>query len=267
MIAKDKKKHKILFFLIALFIFLIIGAVILTLRKHHQYDFIAPRKGEIVEAIYGLGKVKTHRRYEIKLGVMTNVKKVFVKEGQFVQINHPLIQFTDSKIFHAPFNGTVTRIDFHEPDVILPHVTVMTLEDLSDKFIEVSLEQEAALRVSTKQKAHVLFESLRGEKFEGVVDTIFPKNDEFLVHIKVQNLGRNILPGMTADVTIDVNHRQNALLIPLAGLSNGQVLLLRENSKKIKVPVVIGSIDGKWAEVVKGDIRENDRVLMKKEME
>ncbi len=32
-----------------------------------QGDYIAPRRGSISEAVYGLGKVKTHNRFEVKV--------------------------------------------------------------------------------------------------------------------------------------------------------------------------------------------------------
>src|SRR5690606_24266453 len=131
-----------------------------------QYTFVSPRQGEVVEAIYGLGKVKTHHKYEIKLGVMTNVQKVFVQEGELVQKGEPLIQFTDSPIFRAPFTGTVTRIEAEAPETVFPQTTILTLEDLDDKYIEVSLEQKDVLKVKKGQKAHVLFESIRGHTLE-----------------------------------------------------------------------------------------------------
>jgi multidrug efflux pump subunit AcrA (membrane-fusion protein) len=193
---------------------------------------------------------------------MTKVKKVFVREGQRVEKGFSLIQFDDTGIFKAPFAGTVTKLPFNAPDTILPHVSALTLQNLKEKYLEVSLEQEGALRVSKGQKAKVLFESVRGEKFDGEVIALFPKDDEFLAHIRVPGLGENVLPGMTADVSIIVGKHRDALLVPIGGLSNG-ILIVRRDGKKMKVPVKIGGIDGEWAEVLEGDIKMTDEILLK----
>ena len=101
------------------------------------------------------------------------------------------------------------------------------MEDLADKYIEVSLEQEGALRVKEGQQVKILFESLRGNVFKGKVQAIFPKNEEFITHIEVEGLGAEVLPGMTADVSITVSTHDDALLVPVSGVSNGVVLVKR----------------------------------------
>ncbi len=260
---KKNSHYKLWLFLGVAIVVLIIGSVI-TIKVKNGYEYISPRKGSIVEAIYGLGKVKSRRQYEVKIGVMSKVRKVYVQEGQKVTQGSALVAFDDSGIFKAPFDGTVTNIAYQPPQTVLPQTTVLSMEDLSDKYIEVSLEQEGALRVREGQKVKVLFESIRGNVFKGEVQAIFPKNDEFITHIEVEGLGSEVLPGMTADVSITVSTHENALLIPVSGVSNGIVLVKRENNKKEKVAVKIGSVDGAWAEVLEGDIRLSDKVVTKK---
>lgn len=242
--------------------FAILG-ILLTLWFFNkgQNDWINPKKGTITEAIYGLGKVQADQKFEVKVGVMTNVSKVFVKEGDKIEKNNPLIKFEDTKIFKAPFSGTVTAVYFNEAETVFPQTIALKLENLKDKYVEVSLEQEGALRVRKGQKANIIFESLRADKFEGKVLSIFPKNEEFLAHIEVDGLGEQILTGMTADVSITIGHHEDALLIPLSSLQNG-IVLIKRDGKKIKVPVKIGGIDGEWAEVLEGDIQLTDLLLI-----
>jgi len=244
-----------------LFSSIVLISVVAIWLKKGQYSYVNPRHGEIVEAIYGMGKVKTNKKYDVKVGVLTHVQQIFVKEGDQIKKGAPMIQFNDSGVFRAPFDGTVTRVTFNVFDSVPPQAAALTIEDLSDKYIEVSLEQEGALRVEKGQSAEVIFESVRGEKFTGVVDAIFPKDDEFLAHIKVDSLQENVLPGMTADVSIEVGKHEKALLVPVAGLSNGQ-LIVKRDGKKIKVQVTVGGVDGDWAEITDGNILESDEVLI-----
>lgn len=226
-------------------------------------QYVSPRYGPIVEAIYGLGKVKTDRVYEVKLGVPKTVETLYVREGDTVRKGAPLVRFEGGPRFNAPYGGTVTLIAFREAQSVFPQQTVVRLEDLSTTFIEVSLEQEGALRVQPGQPARVVFESLRGEQINGKVAAVFARNEEFLAHIRVP-LNDRVLPGMTADVAIETGRKDKALLVPLSAVSNGRVRIVHEGTRKT-VPLRIGGIDGNWAEVLEGDITPEDKVIVRKQ--
>ncbi|MBD3670544.1 MAG: efflux RND transporter periplasmic adaptor subunit [Gammaproteobacteria bacterium] len=217
----------------------------------------------MVEAIYGLGKVKTDNFYEIKLGVINTVQELYVREGDKVSQGDKLVRMESNTVFRAPFDGTVTLIAFRESQSVFPQQTILRLEDLTNKYIEVSLEQQGALRVQKGQPVRVVFESVRGNVLNGQVDSIFPRNDEFLVHVRVKGLGDNVLPGMTADVSIEVGHKENVLLVPLSGISSGRVRVRRDD-RTVVVPLKIGGVDGNWAEVVEGDIQAGDQIIVQR---
>jgi multidrug efflux pump subunit AcrA (membrane-fusion protein) len=222
--------HKILMVSFLVMIFLMSFLVVYSVKKN-QAEYIKPRMGEIVEAIYGLGKVKTDNFYEVKLGVPSTVVKVFVREGTFVKRGDLLVRLDDGVDFRAPFAGTITQVNVSDRQIVFPQQTILRLEDFSRKYIEVSLEQQGALRVKPGQSVKVIFESLRGDVQLGKVSTIFSRSDEFLAHIMVPTLSDNILPGMTADVAIEVGRKDKALLIPLMSVNNGRVSILRGKQK------------------------------------
>lgn len=233
-------------------------------RSRDEANFASIKRGDIVEAIYGLGKVKTRRRYEVKIGILANARKIFVDEGDKVKTGDPLIQFSESGLFKAPFEGIVTLVAVDEGETVVPQAPVIRIEDPVDKYIEVSLEQQGALRVREGQSVQIVFESLRGEKLHGRVVAVFAKNDEFLTHIEVEGgLPPNILPGMTADVAVTVGRHANATLIPVAAVNNGQVIVLRDGRKQ-KVSLSIGAVDGQMAQVLDGDLQDGDRIFVGK---
>lgn len=254
-------KKKIIFSVTILLALLIGGAIFFY--KSKDESFVAPKRSNVVDAIYGLGKVKTRRKYEVKVGAMSKIEKVFVEEGQKVSKGDDLIKFSDFRVIRAPYAGTVTNLNYREPENVFPNVAVLVVSDLSNRYVEVSLEQEGALQTKVGQVASVLFESIRDIKYQGEVESIFPKDDEFLVHIDVKELRANILPGMTADVTINVATHTDALLIPLEGVSQGKAIIQRDG-KEMKVDVSIGAVEGEWGQVIGGDIRSGDLVLANK---
>ena len=253
-----KKKYLILALVLGV-ITVVSSTFFISKRK---FDLLPVKQGDVSESIYGLGKVKSNHVYEVKIGFMTNVSKTFVKEGDEVSAGDKLISFSESSLFKAPFPGTITSMEVEQGEIALPQVVLLRLENLQDKYIEVSLEQEAALRVKKNQKATILFENLKTKKFEGSVKSLYPKQGEFLAHINVKDLPENTLPGMTADVVIEVGSKSNAILIPVRAISDGRVVRMR-NDKKEKVEVKLGYTDGVWAEILDGDIKKDDQLVVK----
>lgn len=249
-------------------IFSILLAVILTTafsifyyqKKHTLYSH--PKRGDVTEAIYGLGTVKSNKVFEVKIGVMSTIKNLYVEEGEKVKEGQKIIEFDGMALFRAPFSGTVTNVEFKEGEIALPQVVIVRIEDLDDKYVEVSLEQDAALRVRKGQHATVIFESLTGEELHGEVKRIYPKDGDFLTYIEVKNLKANILTGMSADVVINVGSKKDVLLIPIRAISNGFVLRRRDGNKE-KVKVKIGHSDGAWVELIEGDISLSDELVIK----
>lgn len=150
--------------------------------RNNKYEIVHPKKGDIIEAVYGLGKVKSNNRFEVILGVISTVKNRFVNEGDLVEKGAPLIELDDA-IFRAPFRGTVTYVSLYKGETAVPHIPILRLEDLNSCYIELSLEQQSMLRVKLGQPAKVSFESIRGKVLSGKVTAIFPREDEFLTRI------------------------------------------------------------------------------------
>ncbi|MDP7320586.1 MAG: efflux RND transporter periplasmic adaptor subunit [Bacteriovoracaceae bacterium] len=229
-------------------------------KKNIQY--LKVKKGDVQEAIYGLGKVRSRSTFDVKIGIMTNISKLYVKEGEKVKKNQKLISFSGASLFRAPFEGTITNIELKEGEVALPQISIMRLEDLEDKYIEVSLEQDAALRVRTGQTAKVIFESLKSIELKGKVQSLFPKKGEFIAHIEVKDIPENIMSGMTADIVVEVGKKKDVILIPLKAISEGRVVRMRADKKAV-IDVEIGYTDGVWAELVSGDITLDDELVIK----
>lgn len=241
----------------------VLSSIAIYSLSKKNVEYVSPRHGAIVEAVYGLGKVKTNHFYELKLGITKTVEELYVSEGSHIKKGDELVRMEGDTLFRAPFDGIVTLLAFHESQPVFPQQTILRLDDPSKKFIEVSLEQQGALRVKKGQPVQILFESIRGEKLNGVVRSLFSRNEEFLAHIHVEGLSENILPGMTADIAIEIERKQNSLLIPLSAINNGRVGIKRGDKQRV-VNLKIGGIDGNWAEVLEGDIQDDDLIIIPK---
>ncbi|PWU21003.1 MAG: secretion protein HlyD [Bdellovibrio sp.] len=249
----------------------IVGAAILAIllagsfyfRQNRNYDVVKPKRGDIVEAIYALGKVMSNQRYELKVGILLKIRNIYVHEGEFVKKGTRLIDFDPGTAFLAPFDGTVTLVAAYVGETAVPQSTVLRMEDLKDRYIELSIEQEGALRVRPGQAAKVSFESMRGQNLLGKVTALFPKENEFIARVEVMDLDQSVLPGMTADVTVEAGKIINVLMVPIRAISQGQILVERKGTRE-KIKVDVGRDDGLWAEIKGGDLNVDDNVLMPK---
>lgn len=222
------------------------------------------QRGSIVRAVYGIGTVTAKYNYQIKPGVTTTIRAQFVKEGDVVD-KGALLANIDGVIIRAPFAGTVTSLPYNVGENVFVQLPILTLVDLRDRYIVVSMEQQGALRVKKGQKVKLSFDSLRDETFDGIVNAVYSYQSNFLARIDVGALPVEILPGMTADVAIEIESKKDVLVIPVAAIEAGQNLWVKKgDSMPQRVSVKLGIVDKQFAEIISGDVSEGDRLLIRK---
>lgn len=253
-------KSKIFLFTIS---FLVLSSlVVFYLNKSFNVkEQISPKLGNVVESIYGLGTVTADNIFRVRTGISLSVHKLYVSEGDSVNKGDPLVQL-EGNIMRSPIAGTVTAVSYKNGELVTPQVAIVTVTNLAKLFLEVSLEQQSVLRVKKGQQVSVSFESLRSEKCEGTVSSIYPRDNQFIVRIELKSWPSGVLPGMTADVAIIVGKKTNVLLIPIRSIVAGQMTRVR-NRKKEVIPVKLGVTDGEWVEIVSDNLREDDFIIIR----
>ena len=232
-------------------------------RAESTSELRNPRVGTVVEAVYGLGTVVSPLTYQVKTLVGQIVSDVYVIEGDTVKKGEPIIRLDGSGNILAPFEGTVTSVSLKKGELLFASNPGVTLVNLKSLYLEVSLEQQAAMRVRKGQSAIITFESIRGERFQGKVQSVYPRETQFIVRISLESFPEGILPGMTSDVAIEVGRKENVLSIPFRAISGGQISIKRAG-KNLKEAVKIGVVDGEWAEVTSGNIHASDEIYVRK---
>ena len=224
------KAHKIIAVVVVVLVALAAVLVLRAVKSGGERLTEPLQKGSIVESVYGIGTVLPNRRFDLKLGVTSTIRRLLVQEGDQVKRGQPLVQL-DEVTFSAPFAGTVTSLPFKPGETVFASTTVLTLVDLRDRYLVVSLEQRAALRVRKDHKARISFDSMRGEAYDGAVESVYSNDNNFLVRIEVSTLPSQILPGMTADVAIAIAERRDVLLAPVAAIDAGKVYVKRGSGR------------------------------------
>lgn len=257
-----KNKKTIIISLVTLLI--VAGLVFFKKWKaDSQFEFVAITKGPIIESVYGLGTIKSKNIFELKLGVSTSVEKILVEEGETVKLRQPIVKLSSMPLKTSPLAGMVTLVNYHENEIVPANTPVLRIEDPNELTIEVKLEQQGALRVKKGDKARLSFESVKGEFYFAKINAIYSRNEEFIVSIIPEKLPQNIMPGMTCDVALIVDEKNEATLVPVKSVQAG-VITVKRNGKNKKIKVEIGAMDPKWAEIKGGELLPDDLIMVRK---
>lgn len=236
---------------------LVVVTIVASRRGGNTVDVGKVEKGSIIEAVYGLGTVTARQMYQMRLGFTATLLQVHVREGERVSKGAPLVLLDGVTLLRAPFAGTVTALPFKVGETVFPQVPILTLVDLADRYVIVQLEQEGALKVRSGQPAHLRIDSMKGQKFEGSVRSVYSHETQFLADIQIKDLPAAILPGMTLDVAIEISKKNDVLVAPAAALDKG-TLRVRRGGGARQVPVEVGLRDGDRVEIVSGDVQAGD---------
>lgn len=245
-----------------IFVFSLLTVFLIYSRFFKKQDLVRPKTGDIVESIYGLGTVSPDSVFRVRAGVSLTVRKLFVKEGDLIRVNDPLVQL-DESVMRSPIDGTVTAVSTKLGELITPQVAIVTVTNLNRLYLEVSLEQQSVLRIKKDQDVVISFESLREEKYQGKVFSIYPRDNQFIVRIELSDWPHGVLPGMTADVAILIGKKTNVLMIPLKSIVSGKVIRYRQGHKET-LPVQLGVVDSEWGEVLSNNLTADDELFIRK---
>jgi HlyD family secretion protein len=194
----------------------------------------------------------------------------------------------------APVDGVVVSRNVDVGQTVAASLAAPTLfliaQDLTKMQVDTNVSEADVGRVRVNQPATFTVDAYPGQAFSGRVTSIrkAPINVQNVITydavIGVENKDLKLFPGMTANVKILVNQRQNVLMVPNAALrfypasetssadagrraskgasSEKAVWILDANDKPQRVVITTGESDGRSTEVTGGALKEGDRVIV-----
>ena len=181
-----------------------------------------------------------------------------------------LLQF--AKIV-APFSGVVTK-RMVDPGAFIPAATsaqsaaLLTVMDFNTVRLQVAVPEGESSLIAKDQPVTLTVDGLPGRAFEGKVTRFSYALDEatktMLTEIELPNPKLELRPGMYATVKLGIERKEDALLVPAAGIlmekANASVFTIGDNKAK-KIPVKTGFNDGAKVEILSG-IESKDAVIL-----
>ncbi len=214
-------------------------------------------EGPAIEAIYAIGTVDPVRSFQAKAGVAAVIDQIPAREGSLLQKGDLIAVMSEGFSLRAPFPGVVTRVNYKIGESVFQGNVIAEIIDPSQLEVKVVLDQRAAVRVSRGQKAKLSFDGLRDRSVAGEVRTVFSSDSRFTVMIDAKDLPQEILPGMTADVSIEISRKDKAILAPAAAINKGSIVRVRDGRRET-ITVRTGLSNEDKVEIIDGDLRAGD---------
>lgn len=194
----------------------------------------------------------------LALGVPESQIQLLEKEGRVRQLTS----------VYARQNGIVSALNIREGMYVMPETELMTLADVSTIWVKVEVFEQQAGWLAVGQKAEVRLPHAPGEKWEGVVEYIYPdvdaKTRALRARLRFPNPGERLKFNMFADIVIHATPRAKVLNIP------GEALIRTGTEQRVIVdlgegrfearPVEIGMESGDRVEIRSG-LKEGERVV------
>ena len=213
----------------------------------------------------------------------TSVEQKFVNADANIQsssasVTSPWLayQATQDVIVTAPIAGTVGNLLSREGDNVKANigtgvVPVLVIGNLDHQYILTDVNEVDRPKMNIGQKATVTLSAIKDKTFTGTVEAIdtFGTNTSgvitYNVSVSVDGVSQTISPGMTANIEIETNKKEqvltvsNAAIKPYKGGKAVQILDPKTN-KPISVPVKVGLKSATRTEIVEG-IDEGTKII------
>lgn len=232
--------------------------VVFSLRGKKQTEDVAVL-GPISEKAYGLGTVHSLDTFRFRVGVPTKITKVFVLEGDEVSSGQALLQLEGMTVVRSPIHGIVSDVGYHEGEVAFQNILAIEVLGVGSKYLIVALDEQILLSIRKGQRAFIRFEGKPNEVVQGKVQGTFSHAGQFYARIEAVSFPDGVLPGMTADVAIEVGKKDSAVLVPRKYEKKQRIVIFR-NGKSVSVPFTPGLKSEKFIEVKEGDIQAGDKL-------
>lgn len=166
----------------------------------------------------------------------------------------------------APFAGSIGLTNISEGAYVTPLTLIATLQQINPLKVDFSIPEKYSQMLKNGSKLSFTVAGYR-DTFDAVVYATEPKIDLATRNIRVRartpNTGNKLVPGMFASISLGIEGRANAVMVPtqaLVPVARGKQLIVVKNGMAEFVPVEMGIRDADMAEIIKG-IKEGDTIV------
>ncbi len=171
----------------------------------------------------------------------------------------------------APFAGTVTDVESKVGDQVSMTSIGFRIDDLSHLFADIEITEVDINRIKVGQNATMTFDAIPDKTYKAVVTDVGEVGTaiqgvvNFTVTVEIQDADDNVKPGMTSAINIIINQLDNILVVQNRSVrlkDDNRVVYVLKNNVPTPVTVTIGASSDTTSEVLSGDIKEGDLIIL-----
>jgi HlyD family secretion protein len=177
-------------------------------------------------------------------------------------------------LLYSPIDGVISKVNKNSGELVNPSDVV--IEIISPHYeIKIDIPETDVVKISNDDESEITFDALGSDvKFKGKVLTIEPASTEiqdvvyYKVKISIENNDERVKPGMTANVLINTDKKENALYLPYRAVLSEQ----KDGRKYVKIinngtaeekDVILGlKADDGFIEILSG-VSQGEEVVLK----
>ena len=169
----------------------------------------------------------------------------------------------------APFAGVVATVNFSVGDSAGTGTAVVLIDD-SKLQVKPNVAEVDVAKIAAGQTVQMTFDALPNKTYNGKVISVAPQATitqgvvNFPVAILIDNSSGEVRPGMTANATIQIERRDNVLVVTSRAIrtqGNQRTATVLYKGQSITVPVVIGFTGDQTVEIMSG-LQEGDVLVI-----
>lgn len=175
---------------------------------------------------------------------------------------------TREKAFiRAPFAGVVTDIYLDVGESVTPGVPLVQLVQDRERYVEAPFDEANAADIRIGQRVRINLDAYRGTDFPGLVSYVSPMvtlNPDFSrtlnVKVHVEEGWEKFIPGMSADVIILLDEKEDALFVPSEALIRQRHAYIIKDGRAVRREIKPGIGNWNRTEVLEG-LEEGDTLI------
>ncbi|HET6464205.1 MAG TPA: efflux RND transporter periplasmic adaptor subunit [Nitrospiria bacterium] len=234
-------------------------------------------------------KDTTQTAYDSALAEQKAAEAQVLEDRASLKLTETNLRYTTIR---SPVDGIVISRTVDVGQTVAASLQAPTLftiaQDLTEMQVDTSVDEADIGKVRLGQESEFTVDAYPTTPFHGTVHDIY--NEPLVVQnvvtydaiIRVKNPDLKLKPGMTANITIKVGHRDNAVKLPnaalrysperapgaesspKAGKADAAKVWILQNGAPVPVSVALGLNDGNFTEVVSGPLKPGDEAIVEK---
>ncbi len=171
----------------------------------------------------------------------------------------------DKASIYAPFDGLVSAVNFSAGDSA-GSGTAVSMVDLSNLQVKLTIAEIDVAKIKINQTAQMTIDALPNKTYNAKVIAIGPVGTvtqgvvNYPVTVLITNADQDIKPGMTANLAVQVDRRDNVLVVPTRAVrsqGNQKTVTVLYKGQTILVPITTGLSNDTQIEITSG-LQEGD---------